>query len=232
MNHHICSICRKSFPENEFIFGHGIRHEIERLIQKDYPDWNDSKRICKDDFYLYRTRYINSLIEEEKGNIKELEKSVLQSINDNEFISSDINKSAREKLTLGDRISDKVATFGGSWSFIIIFFVVLAGWISINSFFLFMKPFDPFPYILMNLILSCIAAIQAPIIMMSQNRQENKDRIRSENDYKINLKSEIEIRTLHEKVDHLLLEQWSKMMEIQEMQLEILQDIKKKVEHY
>lgn len=91
------------------------------------------------------------------------------------------------------------------------------------------KPFDPYPFILLNLILSCLAAIQAPIIMMSQNRQEKKDRIRSENDYKINLKSEIEIRTLHEKVDHLLLDQWSKMMRIQEIQLEILKEISNKI---
>ena len=130
---------------------------------------------------------------------------------------------------MGDAISDKVASFGGSWKFIIFFFVVLFLWIIINSIVLLQKPFDPYPFILMNLILSCIAAIQAPIIMMSQNRQEKKDRLRSENDYKVNLKSEIEIRTLHEKVDHLLLDQWSRMMKIQEMQIEMLEEIKEKI---
>ena len=99
-----------------------------------------------------------------------------------------------------------------------------------NSLYLMFKPFDPYPFILMNLILSCLAAIQAPIIMMSQNRQEIKDRSRAENDYKINLKSEIEIRTLHEKVDHLLLDQWSKMMRVQELQVEILEEIRHKIE--
>jgi len=155
---------------------------------------------------------------------------VLDSIKENEIITSNINASVKEALKIGDKISDKVALFGGSWKFIIIFFIVLIGWIFINTHLILNKPFDPFPFILMNLILSCIAAIQAPIIMMSQNRQEIKDRIRSENDYKVNLKSEIEIRTLHEKVDHLLLDQWSKMMKIQEMQIDILEEIKNKVD--
>jgi len=221
-----CSICKKSFPESDLVIGHGIRHEIEKLIIKDCPDWNDKKRICKTDFNIYRGRYISSMIAEEKGSIEELEKSVLNSINQNELLTSNINTSAEETLNFGDKISDKVAIFGGSWNFIIIFFIILFLWIFINSFFILKSPFDPYPFILMNLILSCIAAIQAPIIMMSQNRQEKKDRLRSENDYKVNLKSEIEIRTLHEKVDHLLLDQWSKIMEIQEIQIEILEDIR------
>ena len=145
---------------------------------------------------------MSSIIEEESGNIKELEKDVLKSINDNELITENINTSLKEKMSVGDKISDKVASFGVSWKFIIIFFLVLGFWIILNSIILLRKAFDPYPFILMNLILSCVAAIQAPIIMMSQNRQEKKDRIRSESDYKVNLKAEIEIRTLHEKVDH------------------------------
>jgi uncharacterized membrane protein len=226
MNKFACSICKKNLPEAELVFGHGIRHEIEKLIIKDYSDWNDSKRICKTDFNIYRGKYIASIITEEKGSIEELEKSVLKSINENELLTYNINTSAEETLKFGEKISDKVAIFGGSWKFIIIFFILLFIWIFINSFLLLKTPFDPYPFILMNLILSCIAAIQAPIIMMSQNRQEKKDRLRAENDYKVNLKSEIEIRTLHEKVDHLLLDQWSKIMEIQEMQIEILEDIR------
>jgi len=105
--------------------------------------------------------------------------------------------------------------------------VILVVWIIVNSVVLLSKTFDPYPFILLNLILSCIAAIQAPIIMMSQNRQEAKDRIRSENDYKVNLKAEIEIRTLHEKIDHLLLDQWSRMMQIQQVQLDMLEEIQK-----
>ncbi|MFA6272137.1 MAG: DUF1003 domain-containing protein [Patescibacteria group bacterium] len=225
-----CDICKKTFSADDLISGHGIRHEIESLIRIDFPDWSDTNKICKDDYNKYRDKYILNIIKEETGNIQNLQNEVLKSIKENETITENDNVLAKEDLKLGDKISDRVALFGGSWKFIIIFFIILFGWISLNSMLILKKPFDPYPFILMNLILSCIAAIQAPIIMMSQNRQEKKDRIRSENDYKVNLKSEIEIRTLHEKVDHLLLDQWSKMMQIQEMQIEILEEIKKKVE--
>lgn len=224
-----CEICGKTFPEGQLITGHGIRHEIERLIVKDHPTWNDSDLICLDDFNIYRVKYISGLIEDEKGSVETLKDEVVNSISQNEFISIDTSISD-EPAKFGDRISDKVASFGGSWKFIISFSIILVVWIIINSLVLLFKPFDPFPFILLNLILSCVAAMQAPIIMMSQNRQEKKDRIQSQNDYKINLKSEIEIRTLHEKVDHLLLDQWSKMMRIQEMQIEILEEIRTKME--
>lgn len=199
---------------------------MEDLIRKDVPTWNDKSRICRDDFNLYRAKYITHLIEKEKGNIEELETAVIKSIKENELLTFETGEE-RKGLTFGERVSDKVASFGGSWKFVSIFFFLLFSWIILNSFLLFMSHFDPYPFILLNLILSCLAAIQAPIIMMSQNRKDVKDRFRAENDYKINLKSEIEIRTLHEKVDHLLLDQWSKMMEIQEIQIEILQDIRK-----
>jgi uncharacterized membrane protein len=230
MTNHKCNICGKSFPESKLISGHGIRHEIESLIQIDHPDWNDDSFICQDDYKTYRTNYVTNIIEEESGHVENLEKEVVESIKQSEIISSDINKSYAENLTMGEKIADNVAKFGGSWAFIISFFAILLAWIILNSILLLIsKPFDPYPFILLNLVLSCIAAIQAPIIMMSQNRQETKDRIRSENDYKVNLKSEIEIRTLHEKVDHLLLDQWARMMKIQELQMEMLEEIKQEV---
>jgi len=224
-----CKICGNEFDGNELISGHGIPHQIENMILSDYPGWTDYDLICKNDFEKYRIRHVKSLIEEEESDLRTLESDVIRSISDNEMISSNVNTDYKEIVTVGNRISDKVATFGGSWSFIILFFVTLLAWILVNSSALIFHPFDLYPFILMNLILSCIAAIQAPIIMMSQNRQEKKDRFRAENDYKINLKSEIEIRTLHEKVDHLLLVQWSKLMEIQNLQLEVLEDIRAKV---
>ena len=225
-----CDICGKSFPEEELITGHGIQHEIENIIKNDHPEWNDNNRICKDDFDIYRVKYITKIIEEEKGHIENLEDAVIKSIKENDIISFD-TKITTEKISRGDRIADKVASFGGSWKFIISFFVILLLWIVINSLYFLYRPYDPYPFILLNLILSCLASIQAPIIMMSQNRQEMKDRTRSENDYKINLKSEIEIRTLHEKVDHLLLDQWSKMMKIQEIQVELLEEIRSKIKN-
>lgn len=122
-------------------------------------------------------------------------------------------------------MADKIATFGGSWAFLICFGVFLLIWILINSVALLWRPLDPYPFIFLNLLLSCLAAVQAPIIMMSQNRQEAKDRIRSEHDYQVNLKAELEIRHLHEKVDHLLSHQWERLVKIQELQLELLADL-------
>jgi uncharacterized membrane protein len=133
-----------------------------------------------------------------------------------------------QQLTFGERLADKIAEFGGSWRFIIIFFVILSLWIAINSLTLILKPFDPYPFILLNLILSCLASIQAPIIMMSQNRQEDKDRLRAEHDYRINLKAELEIRHLHEKIDHLLMNQWQRLLEIQEIQMELMEELARK----
>jgi uncharacterized membrane protein len=221
-----CAICSKEFPDSELIGGHGIRHELENSIRLDCPSWTDYSKICLADYSTYRDRYVQGMVEEEQGSVRNLESEVFRSIRDNEIVSQDVDADVQEKRGIGDRISDRVASFGGSWSFIIFFGVVLVVWIVVNTAVLVAKPFDPYPFILMNLILSCIAALQAPIIMMSQNRQEQKDRLRSENDYKVNLKSEIEIRTLHEKVDHLLLDQWSRMMKIQEIQIEMLNEIK------
>ncbi|MEO6969540.1 MAG: DUF1003 domain-containing protein, partial [Chthoniobacterales bacterium] len=131
-------------------------------------------------------------------------------------------------LTFGQHLSDKIASFGGSWTFIIVFFAILLIWIAINGIILATRAFDPYPFILMNLILSCLAAIQAPIIMMSQNRAEARDRARAENDYKVNLKAELEIRHLHEKIDHLLRKQYNRLFEIQQIQIELLEDLGQK----
>lgn len=229
MNQAMCEICKGRFPESDLISEHAMRHEIESIIQASYPTWNSESRICKNDFDTFRTRYLVNIIEEEKGSIEVLEQAVIDNIKGNEIITLNTNLS-REPETFGERVADAVAAFGGSWKFIITFFSLLVLWIIGNSVYLLFRPFDPYPFILLNLILSCLAAIQAPIIMMSQNRQETKDRLRSENDYKINLKSEIEIRTLHEKVDHLLLDQWSKMVQIQEIQIEILEEIRNRLD--
>lgn len=137
-----------------------------------------------------------------------------------------------KKQLIGQNIADSVAKFGGSWTFILIFIFILLFWIVLNSIALMKKPFDPYPYILLNLVLSCLAALQAPVIMMSQNRQEEKDRIRAENDYQVNLKAEIEIKILHEKLNHLITDQWDRLVEIQEIQLELLEDLQKKIELY
>lgn len=168
-------------------------------------------------------------MEQERGELALLDKDVMKAIRENSVLSEKIEDGIEDKLTLGERMADRIATFGGSWTFIISFFSFLLAWIFINAFILITRPFDPFPFILLNLILSCLAAIQAPIIMMSQNRQESKDRTRAEHDYKINLKAELEIKLLSEKIDHLLVHQNKKLLEIQEVQVDYLEDLLKKV---
>jgi uncharacterized membrane protein len=155
----------------------------------------------------------------------------MQAIKNNSILSENIEPEIGSKLTTGQKMADKIAQFGGSWIFIIVFFSFLVLWMVVNVWLLFSKPFDPYPFILLNLILSCLAAIQAPIIMMSQNRQEQKDRQRSEHDYKIDLKAELEIKLLNEKMDHLLVYQNKKLLEIQEVQIDYLEDLLKKLNH-
>ncbi|WP_310556906.1 DUF1003 domain-containing protein [Flavobacterium sp.] len=172
---------------------------------------------------------ISKLLSDEQKHLEKLHKIVKESIDAEELIIHNLSNPEIENLTKGQQISDSVALFGGSWKFIISFFVVLTIWIVFNVLAIGVYKFDPFPFILMNLILSCIAALQAPIIMMSQNRQEEKDRKRSENDYLINLKAEMQIRSLNQKIDVLLEEQIKTLFETQEKQFELLKEINLKI---
>lgn len=172
---------------------------------------------------------IKNLLDSEDEQLKKLQEIVKKAISEEQLIVNNLLHQPNDKLTRGQIISDKVANFGGSWAFIISFFVVLVAWIVFNTIALKNWKFDPYPFILMNLILSCVAALQAPIIMMSQNRQEEKDRKRSENDYLINLKSELEIRALNQKIDLLLEEQIKILFDSQAKQLEILKKIEQRM---
>jgi uncharacterized membrane protein len=221
-----CQVCKKVKKLNELVPSDLIRPEIVNLIQKAHPSINDTGYICYDDLNVFRNKYLQQMLEEEKGELTELDQSVVQSFKDNEILARNIEEEYAEKLKPGERIADKIATYGGSWKFIISFAIVLTIWIIINSVVLLLKPFDPYPFILLNLVLSCLAAIQAPVIMMSQNRQEAKDRARSEHDYQINLKAELEIRNLHQKIDHLLTHQWERLVQIQQVQLEMMEELK------
>ena len=174
------------------------------------------------------TKHISSLLTTEDDNLKKLNDIVIKAIEEEKLLSQKLMEFEDRNPPIGSRIADKVAAFGGSWAFIITFFFLLGVWIMANLYML-SKPFDPYPFILLNLILSCIAAIQAPIIMMSQNRKEEKDRQRAQNDYLINLKAEIEIRNLHSKIDLLIAEQMKNLFEIQKAQIETLEEIKSHV---
>jgi len=221
-----CQICGRSAPDVELLPAGFVRPIVAKLIIHAKPDWTFDGYICVDDLNRYRYDYIRSLLETEKGELTELDQEVVESLQKHEILSSHIDQEYESKLTFGERLSDRIAAFGGSWKFLIIFAFILLLWVLTNSFFLLSKPFDPYPYILLNLILSCLAAVQAPVIMMSQNRQEAKDRLRASHDYQVNLKAELEIRNLHQKIDHLLSRQWERLVEIQEIQLELLEEIR------
>lgn len=169
------------------------------------------------------------LVEQEKGELALIDKDVMDAICNNSILSENIQDEIEAKLTTGQKLADKIAAFGDSWAFIIAFFSFIVFWVTINIWFLATKPFGPYPFTLLNLILSCLAAIQAPIIMMSQNRQAQKDRQRGEHDYKINLKAELEIKLLSEKIGHLLVYQNKKILEIQEVQIDYPEDLMKQL---
>lgn len=222
-----CQICGKTFPARELIAAPLIRANIANNIQADHPDWSPASHICQPDLARYRGQYIHSLLVSEKGELSELEHEVLHSLQTHQTLAADIESDYAEQWNLGERLADRIATFGGSWTFLILFGLFIVAWIMINSLVLYWRPVDPFPFILLNLVLSCLAAVQAPVIMMSQNRQEAKDRLRARNDYQVNLKAELEIRQLHEKIDHLLSHQWERMIEIQEVQLDLLNELRR-----
>jgi len=227
---HRCAVCGRDFPDRDLVPAEAVRDPIAEEIVHDHPNWSSESYICQTDLAKYRSKYVHSLLESEKGELTTLERDVLDSIQDHELISKNVDAEFDRKWSFGERLADRIADFGGSWAFITLFGFFLALWIFLNSYVLIRRPPDPYPYILLNLVLSCLAAIQAPIIMMSQNRQEAKDRLRSQHDYQVNLKSELEIRHLHDKIDHLLSHQWERLAQIQEIQLDLLTEIGKKRE--
>ena len=202
-----------------------IRPSLLEFIKKKIPDLDSNAFICFEDLGEFRKDYVKEVLEEEIGELSALDQEVVESLERHEILSRDISKQVERKLTFGERLSDRIAEFGGSWKFLITFGAVLLFWIGLNGVVFATGAFDPYPFILLNLILSCLAAVQAPIIMMSQNRAEARDRLRAENDYKVNLKAELEIRHLHEKLDHLLRRQYNRLFEIQQIQIELLQEI-------
>lgn len=223
----ISDISKKEFPQREKVYASSLRTGLLSSIQKDHPDFNHTSCLSLGELNIYREKYIADYLASEIGQLSELQKTVVEALRNKETISDKVEET--ESLSVGQYLADKVASFGGSWKFIIVFGLFILSWISINTYWYSHDAFDPYPFILLNLILSCIAALQAPVIMMSQNRQEEKDRERSKKDYMINLKSELEIRMLHEKLDHLIIHQQHELIEIQKVQIEMMSDILNKM---
>ena len=222
----VCGICERYFPSHAVVPVDTVCPQIAERLDAVRSDWKRTGFVCRSDIAEARRTYIQDMLGRERGELNELERTVIDSIARQEMLSRDIDAGFSGTQSFGERMADRVATFGGSWTFIIAFAAVVVFWMGINAASLLQSaPFDPYPFILLNLVLSCLAAMQAPLIMMSQRRQEAKDRLRSENDYRINLKAELEIRELHEKLDHLLIRQWERLTEIQQIQLELMEDI-------
>lgn len=218
-----CALTGVELPLAELIPLYALTPGLAATILREKPDLARDALLSRAAVAERRDRYIREMLAAEHGELTSLEAQVAASIANADTISSNVAADYAEDRTLGERWSDAVANFGGSWTFITLFVVVLVVWMAVNVA-MTARAFDPYPFILLNLVLSCIAAVQAPIIMMSQKRQEAKDRLRSENDYRVNLKAELEIRHLHEKLDHILSHQWQRLAEIQQMQIEIMQE--------
>lgn len=197
-------ISGKWFPVSEKTSGKLVRNGVLKEILKTNPEFTENCFLSASEFNHHRQQYIQNLVSKEIGTLTELEQTVLDNIQHNHILADEASDVKQEKLGRSERWADHLASFGGSWRFIISFLLFILFWIILNIYSLHRSSFDPYPFTFLNLILSCIAALQAPVIMMSQNRMEQKDRERAKNDYMVNLKSELEIRLLHEKIDHLI----------------------------
>jgi uncharacterized membrane protein len=219
----VCPITGRPLSIRDSVLLDHLHPGLVERITRDHPALAATARISREAADRYRMLHVEDLLRQERGELTQLDAEVTRSLAEGLTVSTNTEESYDERRTAGERLADGLSTFGGSWPFLITFGLALALWIMVNSLRA-EAAFDPYPYILLNLILSCLAAVQAPIIMMSQRRQETKDRLRSLNDYRVNLKAELEIRHLHEKLDHLITRQWERLAEIQQLQIELLQE--------
>jgi uncharacterized membrane protein len=229
MNHvqtYECALCGYRGRREQFFRADTIRGQLAQHIATHHPDrWPGTGRICRRCMNRERIEYVQTRLRQERGALSSVEANVAEKAGQHLVIARDIDEQVRRNTTRGQRAADAVARVGGSWAFVSGFVAFLIAWMALNTMLLRRASFDPYPYILLNLVLSCLAAIQAPIIMMSQNRQAERDRLESVHDYETDLKAELEIASLHDKMDHLLHTQWERMVELQEMQLELLQEV-------
>jgi uncharacterized membrane protein len=223
-----CQICGNHRTQNNVVPAGSIPESITDVIRKAYPAWSPEGSICTADLNRFRAQYIREILTKEREELSMLEENIERSMKDHELTAKNVNIEFDRQLSFGDKVSDHLADFAGSWTFIALFSGFLLFWIMLNTLILVYRPFDPFPFILLNLFLSALAAVQAPVIIMSQNRQEERDRMNAEHDYQVNLNAEMEIHQLHRKIDHLLINQGERLLEIQKIQVEFMEDLAKK----
>src|SRR5881396_3286729 len=218
----VCQICKKTKSPHSGMIAELIRPSLLEFIKKKVPDVDSKAFICFEDLGDFRKDYVKEVLEDEIGELSVLDNEVIESLHQHEILASNIEEQFERKLTFGERLSDQIASFGGSWRFIILFGVVLVLWIILNAALLLNRGFDPYPFILLNLLLSCLAAMQAPVIMMSQNRQAARDRNDAKLDYEVNVRAETEIARLHEKIDERDIEM-RELLEINRRQLALIE---------
>ena len=220
-----CSLCDSLVEGRTLASPQKLENRIIDLIKKDRPEWEGKRGICANCLEQYRAKKFIGYLEAEYQKLSELEHAVVSKVTRRGRVSKLVHQDMDTQMTLGEHVADRVAQFGGSWRFIGIFTGILIVWMGINGFLIIRHPFDPYPFILLNLVLSALAALQAPVIMMSQNRQAHKDRMQANQDYEINLMAEIEIRDLHDKLDSLRFKQWHELWHIQKRQIELLEHL-------
>lgn len=199
----VSGISHKQYPVTQRVSGASVHTSVLKKIQTEHPEFTVDMDLTVHELAEYRKKYVTDVVTPKSGVLGEAEQRVIAAMNSDATLTNTLDNDTSASDSLGERLADRVADFGGSWTFILLFAVIILAWTFTNVFLLANKGFDPYPFILLNLVLSCVAALQAPVIMMSQNRQEAKDRTRAKKDYMVNLKSELEIRMLHEKLDYL-----------------------------
>lgn len=220
-----CVVCGERKSHDEMMPLEMVRPTMMASIREELPGVDEAGQICTTDLRRIRSAHVMRLLAAEKGKLTRLDDDVIRSLAAHETLSQNVNAALERRATLGARLSDRINDAAGSWTFIASFAVFCTVWMAVNAGLLVFRPFDPYPFILLNLMLSCIAALQAPVIMMSQKRQETRDRLQAEHDYQVNLKAELEIRQLHEKLDHMIAHQWRRLVEIQRKQTELLEQL-------
>lgn len=221
-----CNLCGRVQPAARLVHARGLRSTLAEELAKRHPGaWSDDAQVCLDCRSAARIDHLLAELERERGELSEVEAEVARKAASHLAIAEQIDEQFEKNITPGQHLADHVARVGGSWPFVIGFGVVLLLWILLNVLLLRERAFDPYPFILLNLVLSCVAALQAPIIMMSQNRMAARDRLQADQDFRVNLKAEIEVRSLHDKLDHVLHAQWQHMVEMQQIQIDLLNEI-------
>jgi uncharacterized membrane protein len=226
-----CSLCKTLVDRRKLVSPQKMENHVLDIIRHERPEWDGTHGVCRECVEQYRAKKFLSYLEAEYRKITDMEQALVSKIARGGRVARLVDQEFEARMTFGQRVADKVAQFGGSWPFIFVFGTILLGWMLLNSWVLARRPFDPYPYILLNLVLSALAALQAPVIMMSQNRQAEKDRLHAQQDYEINLMAEFEIRDLHDKLDALRYKQWHELWHIQQRQLELLEHLHSELSH-